>query len=245
MNNVQSDKPAIVFDLGGVVFDTDTRTILQRACALIHESISVYEIKNFFIELAQIKPILPHEITGRNEDGYQYPPVLNDFLVGVPAKQILEHIAEQKGTNSRFWHLAAMVFNPELLAQLYVILPQGERFVEECVQAGYQLYILSNWDIDSFPLVRKKYEKFFDLFAGIVISAQCKLIKPDPAIYKLFLQKYQLLPNHCFVVDNQRENIEAARSVGMHGVLCQNGDCGPDFNKVKILLANELKANKF
>jgi HAD superfamily hydrolase (TIGR01549 family) len=240
MDSFQSSKPAIIFDLGGVVFDTDTRTIVRRACALFHESISTYEVKNFFIELAQIKSIQPHEITGRNEDGYQYPPVLNDFLVGVPSKQILENIAQQKGTNSRFWQLARMVFNPEVLAQLYVIIPQGERFVRECARAGYPLYILSNWDIDSFPLVRKKYEQLFNLFSGIVISAECKLIKPDPAIYTLLLRKYRLKPNHCFVVDNQRENIEVAQSMGMHGVLCQGGTCGPNFDRVKSLLAEEL-----
>jgi len=44
MDNLQSNSASIVFDLGGVIFDTDTRTIVQRASTLFHESISAYEV---------------------------------------------------------------------------------------------------------------------------------------------------------------------------------------------------------
>ncbi len=240
MDGLQSSKASLVFDLGGVIFDTDTRTIVNRACKQFDGAITPEEIKNFFIEFAQIKPIKHHKISGRNEAGRLYPPLLNDFLVGVPSKQILAYIAEQKGTNSRFWQLASLIFNPHVLAQLYVIIPQGEQFVKECARQGYPLYILSNWDVDSFPLVREKYKTFFDLFSGIVISAECQLIKPDPAIYKLLLQRYQLNPQRCFFVDNQQENIEVAQSMGMHGILCPEGNCGPDFDRVKRTLGEQL-----
>lgn len=136
-----------------------------------------------------------------------------------------------------------MIFNPQVLAQLYVIIPQGKQFVQECANEGYPLYILSNWDVDSFPLVRKKYETFFDLFLGIITSAECKLIKPDPAIYKLLLEKYKLIADHCIYVDNQQENIDVAISMGMHGVLCPEGKCGPDFDQVKKGLNAQMRTN--
>jgi len=195
---------------------------------------------------AKLKFATDHDQAARqNADGHLYPPLLKDFLVGVPSKQILEYIAEQKGTNSPFWRLASLIFNPQVLAELYVIIPQGEQFVKECSSAGFPLYILSNWDIDSFPLVRKKYEQFFNLFSGILISAECKLIKPDPAIYKLLLTKYCLNPGSCVFIDNQQENIKVAQSMGMHGVLCPEGNCGPNFDKVKMKLKKQLKANNF
>jgi 2-haloacid dehalogenase len=52
------------------------------------------------------------------------------------------------------------------------------------------------------------------LFEDIVVSGEVKLIKPDPAIFQLLLNKIQWQPNECLLVDDSPQNIETARKMG-------------------------------
>ena len=51
-----------------------------------------------------------------------------------------------------------------------------------------------------------------------VISGYVKLLKPDPAIYRCLLEKYQLKAEECIFVDDLKANAEGACSVGIHGI---------------------------
>src|SRR4030095_5195748 len=53
--------------------------------------------------------------------------------------------------------------------------------VKRLKQAGYQLYGLSNWSAETFPLMRDKFD-FFNLLDDIVISCEVGMIKPETAI---------------------------------------------------------------
>lgn len=78
--------------------------------------------------------------------------------------------------------------------------------------AGYRRYLLSNvshrfWDIkEQIPPLD-----------GYLISADERLIKPDPAIYHRLFERFSLTPGECFFIDDREENIEAARACGMDG----------------------------
>jgi len=55
-------------------------------------------------------------------------------------------------------------------------------------------------------------------FQGIIVSGREKLVKPDPAIYRLLMARYGLeAPDLVYIDDNQR-NAEAATALGMHGI---------------------------
>ena len=79
--------------------------------------------------------------------------------------------------------------------------------------AGYRLFGLSNWSAEKFALVKHKYEAF-NLFERIMVSGEVRLVKPDPAIFRLFLQKIQLKPEECLLIDDSVENIESAQKMG-------------------------------
>ena len=85
-----------------------------------------------------------------------------------------------------------------------------------------KLYILSNWPADSFELLSHLHNDVFNLFYGMVISSHVHLIKPDKKIYEKLLVKYNLDPRCCYFVDDQQENLDAAKDVGIHGVLWKN-----------------------
>lgn len=79
------------------------------------------------------------------------------------------------------------------------------------------LYGLTNWSAETYPYVEGRYD-FLDWFEGIVVSGREKLRKPDERIFRLLLERYGLdAPDTAFVDDNL-DNIAAARRLGVHGV---------------------------
>ncbi len=61
-------------------------------------------------------------------------------------------------------------------------------------------------------------QKFDDVFDEMIISAEVGLMKPDPRIYRLALEKLGALPEESVFLDDVLVNVEAARSVGMSGI---------------------------
>jgi 2-haloacid dehalogenase len=78
---------------------------------------------------------------------------------------------------------------------------------------GYPLYGLSNWSAEKFHLVRREYE-FFDWFEDIVISGEVSLVKPDPQIFVLLLEKIDRPAQACLLIDDTQANIDIARQLG-------------------------------
>ena len=61
-----------------------------------------------------------------------------------------------------------------------------------------------------------------DAFDTIVISAEVGLMKPDPQIYHLVLEKVDAKPQETVFIDDFKENIEAARRLGLNTILFIN-----------------------
>lgn len=85
-------------------------------------------------------------------------------------------------------------------------------------QAGYPLYGLSNWSAETFPHARAKYD-FFDLFDGIILSGDVGLVKPDPQIYQITLNRIGRLARECIFIDDAVPNIEQAQKLGFVTIL--------------------------
>jgi len=86
---------------------------------------------------------------------------------------------------------------------------------------GHTLYGLTNWSAEKFKLIRSLYE-FFDLLDDIVISGEVKLVKPDPRIYTLLLEKIGVKPEACLFIDDSQKNIQAAEKLGFGTVLFES-----------------------
>lgn len=61
-----------------------------------------------------------------------------------------------------------------------------------------------------------------DAFDDLVISAEVGLVKPDPAIYNLALERLNVEADHAVFVDDFTQNIAAATDIGMHAVHFNN-----------------------
>jgi 2-haloacid dehalogenase len=86
--------------------------------------------------------------------------------------------------------------------------------LERLAERGVPLYALTNFSAEKFEETQSRFA-FFERFAGVVVSGRVKLLKPDPAIYRLLLETYRLDPAHCLFIDDSAVNVDGARAVGM------------------------------
>lgn len=77
----------------------------------------------------------------------------------------------------------------------------------------YRLFGLTNWSAETFPLVYDMYP-FFKELEGILVSGTERLLKPNCEIYYLLLSRYGLAPGQSLFIDDNIQNIEAAKKLG-------------------------------
>ncbi len=61
-------------------------------------------------------------------------------------------------------------------------------------------------------------QKFDDAFDEMIISAEVGLMKPDPLIFQLALDKFGVAPAEAIFIDDFAPNVEAAREMGIHAI---------------------------
>lgn len=81
----------------------------------------------------------------------------------------------------------------------------------------HKLLALTNWSAETFPVARERYD-FLQLFEGIVVSGEENMKKPDPAIYKLILDRYNCTAEECVFLDDNLRNIDAAAEMGINAI---------------------------
>ncbi|MBN2089909.1 HAD family phosphatase [candidate division KSB1 bacterium] len=78
----------------------------------------------------------------------------------------------------------------------------------------YPLTILSNIDAVHYDYFQKNMT-FLNYFSPHFLSYRMRLAKPDPAIYHQVLQQLNARPEECYFIDDRKENILAARKLGI------------------------------
>jgi 2-haloacid dehalogenase len=91
----------------------------------------------------------------------------------------------------------------------------------ELRRRGVPIYALSNWSAETFPTAQRKFE-FLRWFRGILLSGEVKLIKPDPRIFQLFCETFEVDPSQIVYIDDLPHNVAAAGAQGMHAIQFTN-----------------------
>ena len=84
----------------------------------------------------------------------------------------------------------------------------------ELKDQGTPLYAITNWHQDKFRQTRARYD-FLQHFRDIAVSGDEGVIKPDPAIYRLLLERNGLNASDCLFIDDSPKNVAGAEAVGM------------------------------
>lgn len=97
------------------------------------------------------------------------------------------------------------------------VLDESVAILAELKAKGEKVYAITNFSREKWAecLIRFPFLQSFD---GVVVSAHERLIKPDPAIYRVLLERYELVAGDCIFVDDSEKNVDAARAVGMQAV---------------------------
>jgi len=86
--------------------------------------------------------------------------------------------------------------------------------LNELKESNHLSYVLSNWSAETFVGMVDDYP-FLKLFDGLLISGECKLIKPNQEIYKLAMQRFNLESKETVFIDDKLENVQAAEKLGI------------------------------
>lgn len=82
-------------------------------------------------------------------------------------------------------------------------------------------------EVPTFAITNFSWEKwvsclpdwpFLEKFDGVVVSGLEGLVKPDPRIFRVFLERYGLAAESCVFIDDNLANVVSARSVGMQAL---------------------------
>ena len=236
----------IIFDFGGVLIDTNKRISFQHLGILNVAQYTVRHTINPFNLDYHIKTALfstlnaiaqEHNLSktdsytcAYDETGRELPILMCSWLQGTMTCSEIRSLIHQTIAIHPEWfkcpaeqriieNILRMIFTPHHFVNSRKISATGIAFIKKCKREGHKIYGLSNWDPESFALLKAKHPQFFDLFDGIVISGHTKANKPHATIYHALLECYQLEPAQCWFIDDQQENITAAKKLGINAVI--------------------------
>ncbi len=181
---------AIIFDLGGVLLDWNPLALYQKH----FPNLSDAEIRAFFEEVNFSAWNLEQD-RGRPFD---------------------EGVAD---LSARFPHRAALIraYHEHWPDCIGGSIDGTVRILERFSGNGLKMIGLTNFSSEKLALTRPKFP-FFRHFDDVIVSSEVKLIKPDPAIYRLTLERINCQAGECVFVDDSLPNIEMARRLGLHAI---------------------------
>lgn len=105
----------------------------------------------------------------------------------------------------------------------YIELVDGTLDIARSLSRDYRTAILSNDSKEMSALRREKFDfdRFFD---PIIISGNVGVKKPDARIYDILLEELGVPGTECLFIDNNMDNVEAARSAGIRAIRFENAE---------------------
>lgn len=86
-----------------------------------------------------------------------------------------------------------------------------------------QIYGLTNWSMETFPLARQRFG-ILQMIDRYVVSGAEGYVKPDARLFQILLDRYGLKAQDCIFVDDNPTNVEAANKLGMTAILFTNAN---------------------
>lgn len=184
----------VVFDVGGVLVDWDPRHLYRKVFD------DEEEMERFLAEVCTWEWHHEHDRGAR-------------FVDTIPA---LSTAFRQHAPLIEMWAARYLEMVPGAI-------PGAVEVVRDLHAAGTRLLVLSNMPPDVWEPLTAMFD-WFELFDGAVVSGEEKLVKPDPALYRVLIDRFGVEPQRTAFVDDRIENVETARALGFHGVLFTDAD---------------------
>ena len=175
----------IIFDFGGVVMDWNPR----------------YFFKDHFKDDEKMEHFLKNIVT----DEWNAEQDRGRTLAEGTEIQVAKHPDWEKEIRAYYDNWTTMLKSD---------IPANVAVLRKLEHSKYDLFGLTNWSAETFPYALENYD-FFKIFKDkIVVSGTEKLIKPDPTIWNVLLDRYQIKAEESVFIDDNAKNIEVAKSLG-------------------------------
>jgi HAD superfamily hydrolase (TIGR01662 family) len=98
------------------------------------------------------------------------------------------------------------------------VFPHTVAMLTSLKECGHRLGLISNCSMQVVERLRED-TRLLDLFDVVLFSCECGMIKPEPGIYELLLQKAGCRPEEAVMVgDSVADDIEPAKKIGMQPI---------------------------
>lgn len=185
---------AVIFDLGGVLLEWSPLALYKKHFPALTEA----EIRAFLEEVNFLAWNLEQD-KGR------------PFTEGVAA------------LSARFPHRAALIraYHEHWRDCIPGPIEGTAQILYELGRNGLKRAALTNFSAEKLALVRPRFA-FFDWFDVMIVSGEVGMVKPDPGIYHLTLERLACQAQECVFIDDSLANVETARQLGFHAVHFQS-----------------------
>lgn len=199
--------PVVVFDIGNVLLRWDPRHLYARIFP------NPSDMEWFLSEICT--PAWNLEL----DRGRAFAPAVEELAARHPE-----------------WTEAIRAFDTRWHEMVPGSIPENVALLERIRARGQPVYAITNFSREKFTEACERFP-FLTLFDGVVVSAHEGLIKPDPAIFRLFLERYGLAAEACIFIDDSAANIAAAREIGMTTIHFVDGvDVGQELARLGMRL---------
>lgn len=133
-----------------------------------------------------------------------------ECLLGI--KTVQKHIESLSNLND--FENMKYILNKENLEKSYPLIKGNFEYIKNLRKIGYKLYLLTNITEDSYYYINNiiNIDTTFD---GGIYSYQEHIIKPNPKIYQLLIDKYNLNKEETIFFDDKEKNVIEAKKLGI------------------------------
>jgi 2-haloacid dehalogenase len=178
-----------VFDLGGVLLDWNPRHLYRKLFPGDEAAMEHF-----------LSTVCTQEWNQRQDAGRSFADA---------TRELLPHHADKLELIEAFGKRFGEMVAGEIQGSVDVL--------AELKRRGVPLYALSNWSAETFPPQRTRFP-FLGWFDGIVVSGLEGVIKPDPRIFRVLVERYGIDPRAAVFIDDVAANAAAAEALGIHGI---------------------------
>ncbi|HZG33684.1 MAG TPA: HAD family phosphatase [Sphingopyxis sp.] len=177
----------VIFDVGRVLFDWDLRFLFAKLIA----------------DEGELEWFVTHVVTPQWH--FQHD-------AGRPLAEMLPELKAEFPDHGALIDAYATRFNETIPGPV----PGSLELVERLDAAGVPLFAITNFGHEFWEAFRPT-QPVFDRFEDIIVSGTEKLMKPDPAIYTLAIERFGIDPAGALFIDDVAKNIAGSESVGIAG----------------------------
>ena len=180
-------RQSVIFDVGRVLFDWDLRHLFAK---LIDDK---DELEWFVTNVVTPEWHFQHD-------------------AGRPLAEMVPELKAKFPGHGALIDAYASRFNETIPGPV----PGSLELIERLDAAGVPLFAITNFGHEFWEGFRPT-QPVFDRFRDVIVSGTEKLMKPDPAIYALAIERFAIDPAGALFIDDNAANVAGAESAGIRG----------------------------